>query len=225
MFALIPGPLKEVDNETEMDGERTVTFESLKVEVPADEADRVRDLFYNAFSKEEVELEQYPITQHMQFVPRRATQNLGRALLCEYGMKQNQWCTGIEHHTVRRVKNIDKELEGKDGSRTTLRKVLMKTRDAEGDMLFRMVERASYRRLWLIYETKYRAVVSHLVRNLSSLVDQKFTAESAVLLREEDAHNNAIYSGELPPSPPSANEFERKLKEKIKETAPTTDLR
>ena len=45
LFALIPDTLREIDNETENEQERTVTFESLKVEVPVQEVDRVMELF------------------------------------------------------------------------------------------------------------------------------------------------------------------------------------
>ena len=104
LFALIPDTLREVNNETENEQERTVMFESLKVEVPVQEVDRVMELFYQAFSLEQDELTEYPITQNMQFVPRGPSQNIGRAVLCKFGMKQNQWYAGLEHHTVRGIK-------------------------------------------------------------------------------------------------------------------------
>ena len=53
-----------------------------------------------------------------------------------------------------------------------------------------MIEKASYDRVWLVYESRFRTIVSKLVRDLPFLVRFKFTEERVATIREEDANRN-----------------------------------
>ena len=69
VFKVIPGKGTEKAINESTGEEKTVVQESLRIEVPVEHIDAVRDHFYLAFS--EGDGADYPVTEHMQFVLRR----------------------------------------------------------------------------------------------------------------------------------------------------------
>ena len=56
----------------------------------------------------------------------------------------------------------------------TLRKVLLQLIDVDNNSLVWMMVRASYSRVWLVYEVWYRATVSLLVKFLKPQLEEMF---------------------------------------------------
>ena len=172
IFNVIPGKGRETVIDKATKAEKVVVQESLRIEVPVEFADTVREKFYQAFSTSD--LEEYPVTRHMQFVPRRISKTMTRENLCAWACKQNQWCTRLEHYTLRGIHNIDTDVRARDGRTTTLRKELLRTKDSSGNRPLKMVEHASFNRVYLVYERYNRDVVAQLGYGLDKLLDKVF---------------------------------------------------
>ena len=107
-----------------------------------------------------------------------------RENLCAWACKQNQWCTSLEHYTLRGINNIDTDVRARDGRITTLRKELLRTKDASGNRPLKIVERASFNRVYLVYERHNRDVVAQLGYGLDELLNKDFDKRSIIVFRE-----------------------------------------
>ena len=85
VFNLIPGKGTEKTINKETGEERTVVQESLRIEVPVEHIDAVRDHFYLVFS-EGVD-ENFPVTSHMEFIPKRLLAKISKKILCNWACK------------------------------------------------------------------------------------------------------------------------------------------
>ena len=88
MFKVISGKGTEKAINEETREERTVVQESLRIEVSVEYVDAVRDHFYLVFS-EEIDAN-FPVTGHMNFVPKRLFAKISKKMLCDWACKQNQ---------------------------------------------------------------------------------------------------------------------------------------
>ena len=134
---IIPGKGTEKTTNEETGEERTVVQESLRIKVSVEHVDVVRDHFYLTFSEREDE--NFPVTGQMECVPKHLLAKISKKLVCDWAYKQNQWCTSLEQFTLRGTHNIDMEVRKKDGRITSLRKELLRTKDAEGNEPIQMV--------------------------------------------------------------------------------------
>ena len=210
IFNVIPGKGRETMIDRHTKQEKVVVQESLRIEVPVECADVVREQFYTAFSQSNVG--EFPVTGHMQFVPRRISKTMTRENLCAWACKQNQWCTSLEHYTLRGINNIDTEVRARDGRLTTLRKELLRTQDASGNRPLKMVERASFNRVYLVYERYNRDVVAQLGYGLDDLLDKVFDTSSIEVFREQ---TETDYTGESGPSTATSKAFEERMQERL----------
>ena len=180
--------------------------ESLRIEVPVEHVDAVRDHFYLVFS-EGVD-ENFPVTGHMEFIPKRLSAKISKKMLCNWACKQNQWCTSLEHFTLRGTHNIDMNVRRKDGRMTTLRKELVRTKDAEGNSPIQMAERATYNRVYLVHEKHNRELVAQIGTGLDNFLKSIFPQESILVLRELESTG---YFGESGTHSEFASKFEEKF--------------
>ena len=85
VFNLIPGKETEKMINEETGEERTVVQESLRIEVPVEHVDAVRDHFYLVFS-EGVD-KNFPVTGHTEFIPKRLSAKISKKMLCNWACK------------------------------------------------------------------------------------------------------------------------------------------
>ena len=150
--------------------------------MPVEHVDAVWDHFYLVFS--EGVNKDYPVTGHMNFVPKRLLAMISKKMLCQWTCKQHQWCTSLEHFTLRGTHNIDMKVWRKDGKITTLRKELLRTQDAAGNKPIQMVERATYNRVYLVHKKHNRELVVQIGTGLDNFLKSIFPSESILVLRE-----------------------------------------
>ena len=98
MFNVIPGKERETAIDRVSKLEEVVVQESLRIEGPVKFVDTVREQFYKVFSL--TNTDDYPVTGHIQFVPRRISKSMTRENLCAWACKQHQWCTSLEHYAL-----------------------------------------------------------------------------------------------------------------------------
>ena len=207
-FCLVPGRVQEVEHDKTTGKDRVIVLESLKVEVPVEDADEIKRQFFSAF--EEEESIEFPITRNMQFIPKQPTESITRETLCNWAIKQNLWCDSLAHTFVRGVHNIDETLDCLDGSKITLRQALLQTTISEGVIPFRLVERANYDRIILVHEKRFRYIAKTFQDTLQNIMTGKFVKESIdkVICTEPSFFTGATGKpGQSTPSPA----FQRKL--------------
>ena len=71
-----------------MGEERTMVQENLRIEVPVEHVDAVKDHFYLVFSKGVDK--NFSVTGHMEFIPKRLSAKISKRILCNWACKQNQ---------------------------------------------------------------------------------------------------------------------------------------
>ena len=82
-----------------------VVQKSLRIGLLVEHIDAVRDHFHLVFS--EGMNENYPVTGHVELIPKRLLAKISKKILCQWACKQNQWCTSLEHFTLRRSCSLD----------------------------------------------------------------------------------------------------------------------
>ena len=133
-----------------------------------------------------------------------------RENVCTWACKQNKWCTSLEHYTLREINNVDTELRVRDGRIATLCKALLRTKDASGNRPLKMVERAGFNRVYLVYERHNKDVVGQLGYGFDDLLHRVFEEGSIAVFREQ---TETDYLGEAGPSSATATVFEERMQE------------
>ena len=150
LFNVIPGKGTEKARNEETWKERTLVQESLRIEVPVKHVDAVRNYLHLTFSKGDGA--DFPVTDYMDFVPKRLSVKITKTVLWDWACKQNQRCTSLEHFTLSGTHNIDMEVRRKDRTITTLRKEFLRTKGAKGNKPIQMVKRYTFNRVYLVHE-------------------------------------------------------------------------
>ena len=208
IYNVIPGKGHETAIDQVSKLEKVVVQENLRIEVPVEFADTVRKQFYMAFGL--TNTDDFLVTGHMQFVPRRISKSMTRENVCAWACKQNKWCTSLEHYTLREINNVDTELRVRDGRIATLYKALLRTKDASGNRPLKMVERAGFNRVYLVYERHNKDVVGQLGYGFDDLLHRVFEEGSIAVFREK---TETDYLGEAGPSSATATVFEERMQE------------
>ena len=104
---------------------------------------------------------------------------------------------------------MDTELRARDGRIMTLRKELLRTKDASGNRPLKMVERAGFNRVYLIYERHNRDVVAQLGHGFDDLLHIVFEDGSIAVFRGQ---TETDYLGESGPSTATTTVFEEWMK-------------
>lgn len=99
-------------------------------------------------------IEKWPITGRLQFIPVRSFGWIDEKLIGLYAMRQNRYISHLESFTLRGFKNLDIQLTKKDGDKVTLRQLLLFSKDTHGRYFFEMVERANSDKIFLVYDKK-----------------------------------------------------------------------
>jgi hypothetical protein len=114
-------------------------------------------------------------------------------------MKQNQCAESLEHYTLRGCQKIDEPLKTINGDNTTLRHLLLFSRDTSGEYLFETVERANENRIFLIYNKtttpEKRREVRKFVKHLRSEIHTVLTSESIQKITEK-VYNMSFYQND-----------------------------
>ena len=76
----------------------------------------------------------------------------------------------MEHFTLWGTDKIDMGVRRKDGRTTTLRKELLRTKDAEGNSPIQMVERDTHNRVYLVHEKHNRELVAQIGTGLDNFL-------------------------------------------------------
>ena len=79
-----------------------------------------------------------PITGHIQIIPVRPSGVRDENLIGKYAMMQNCHTASLESYTLRGYKNIDDNLQLKNGTEMTLRKIILYSK-ADRYFLFEMM--------------------------------------------------------------------------------------
>lgn len=88
------------------------------------------------------DMEKWPITGHLQFIPIRPFGKIDENIIGMYAMRQNRYVSHLEGFTLGGFKNLDNPLTTLDGETVTLRKLLLFSKDSTGRYLFEMVKHA-----------------------------------------------------------------------------------
>ena len=138
--------------------------------------DKILELMYKMMAK--TNPDQWPITGHIKIIPVRPSGVMDKNLIDKYAMMKNCHTASLESYTLRGYKNIDDNLQLKNGTEMTLREIILFSK-ASGNFLFEMVERASGDKIFLVYQkqesnnTRRKQVknfVSQLQRELNNVI-------------------------------------------------------
>ena len=134
-------------------------------------ADKILELMYKMMAK--TNPNQWPITGHIQIIPVRPSGVMDENLIGKYAMMQNCHTVSLESYTLRGYKNIDDNLQLKNGTEMTLREIILFSK-ADRNFLFEMVERASGDRIFLVYQKQgSNNTRRKQVRNFASQLQRK----------------------------------------------------
>ena len=116
------------------------------MEAQTEHADAVLENIFTAILSSN--MEKWPITGRLQFIPIRPFRKIDENIIGIYVMRQNRYVSHLKSYTLRGFKNLDTPLQTLEGDTVTLRKLLLFSKDAAGRYLFEMVERANQDRVF-----------------------------------------------------------------------------